>query len=45
MTHSSRVSRVAARMGSEAFFDPLTFRLPLSWAPPWTTNFSMQVIG
>jgi hypothetical protein len=32
--HGSRVSKVAARMGSEEFFEPLTLIEPESGWPP-----------
>jgi hypothetical protein len=34
MVHCSRVRRVAARMGSEAFFEPLMLTLPERGLPP-----------
>jgi hypothetical protein len=41
MVQVSFVSSVAARMGSDEFFDPLMLMRPLSGAPPCTMSFSM----
>src|SRR4051812_5121058 len=41
MTHGSRVRRVAARIGSAEFFEPLTLILPESGWPPWTRILSI----
>src|SRR5207248_8982660 len=41
MTHGSRVSNVAARIGSEEFFEPLTLMEPESRRPPWIRILSI----
>src|SRR6266436_8454273 len=41
MMHGSRVSNVAARIGSEEFFEPLTLMKPESRRPPWTRILSI----
>src|SRR5437773_10730556 len=41
MTHGSRVSNVTARIGSEEFFEPLTFMEPESRRPPWIRILSI----
>src|SRR5215468_967990 len=41
MTQGSRVSSVAARIGSEEFFEPLTFIEPESGCPPCTRILSI----
>jgi hypothetical protein len=41
MVQVSFVSKVAAKMGSDEFFDPLMLMRPLSGAPPCTMSFSM----
>src|SRR6266853_3564164 len=39
--HGSRVSNVAARIGSDEFFEPLTLMEPESRRPPWTRILSI----
>src|SRR6266480_5021650 len=39
--HGSGVSNVAARIGSEEFFEPLTLIEPESGWPPWTRILSI----
>src|SRR5258708_7658180 len=43
MTHGSLVSSVAARIGSTAFFAPLTVTSPCKGTPPFINKLSMSI--
>ena len=45
ITHGLEVSKVAARMGVVAFFEPLTLISPFNFLPPFTMNFTFSIIG
>ncbi len=42
MMHGSRVSKVAARIGSAEFFEPLILIEPESGWPPWMRILSIS---
>ena len=42
MTHFCLVNKQAAKIGSAAFLEPLTFTVPLSFWPPWIKNWGIS---
>ena len=44
MTHGSAVNKVAAMIGSTAFFAPLMLTSPLNGAPPLIERLSIKIV-